>query len=73
MAPRPSHLPHNTERSALQKLISVGPLPSSKLHPAGKRTLTGMIQKGWLKFEGTIYSVTDAGRAAFKAKLTSDS
>lgn len=33
MAPRASHIPHAIERSALQKLIAVGPLPFSNCIP----------------------------------------
>lgn len=69
MAPRASHIPHATERTALQKLIAAGPLPFFKLHPAGKRTVKAMIEKGWLAMEGQNCTITEAGEAAFKAKI----
>ena len=71
MAPRISEIPHATERSALQKLIAAGPLPFFKLHPAGKSTVKGMLNKGWLEMEGQNYKITEAGAAAFKAKIPS--
>jgi hypothetical protein len=69
MALRDDRIPNNTERSALQKLIGAGPMPWFKLHPAGKRTLSGMLQKGWITMEGQNYGVTPAGESAFRAKI----
>jgi len=69
MAPRASHIPHAIERSALQKLIAVGPLPFFKLHPAGRGTVDAMVGKGWLTVEGQNYKITEAGEAAFKAPI----
>jgi hypothetical protein len=43
MPPRPSHLPHNLERTALQKMSATQGVPLAKLHPAGKRTIAGMV------------------------------
>ena len=72
MAPRSSEIPHATERSALQKLIVAGPLPFFNLHPAGKRTVSVMLKKGWIAMEGQHYKITEAGAAAFKAKIPSE-
>jgi hypothetical protein len=71
---RPSHLPHNLERSTLQKMSAEQGLPSSKLHPAGKKTIAGMLTKGWIKEqmvgdEGASYIITPGGEAALKAKI----
>ena len=72
MPARPAHIPHNIERSALQKLISIGKLPLVKLHPAGKRTIELMIAKGWIRKDGQEYSLTEAGEAALRAKIPTD-
>jgi hypothetical protein len=74
MPSRPSHLPHNLERSALQKMSADQGLPSSKLHPAGKNTIAGMVAKGWITKQivaggGAKYLITPAGEAALKAKI----
>ena len=71
---RPSHLPHNLERCALQKLNAEQGQPSSKLHPAGKKTIAGMIAKGWIKEQivgdqGASCVITPEGEAALKAKI----
>jgi hypothetical protein len=41
MPARPSHIPHNTERTALQKMSATRGLSSAQLHPAGKRIFCG--------------------------------
>ena len=74
MPPRPTHLPHNLERSTLQKMSPEKGLPSSKLHPAGKNTIAGMLAKGWIvkqmaAGDGVKYLITPAGEAALKAKI----
>jgi hypothetical protein len=74
MPSRPSHLPHNLERTALQKMSAEKGLPSSKLHPAGKSTIAGMLAKGWIvkqtgAGDGVKYLITPAGEAALKAKI----
>jgi hypothetical protein len=74
MPTRPSHLPHNLERSTLQKMSATRGLPSAQLHPAGKQTIAGMLAKGWIEKRsdprgGTTYCVTPAGKAALKAKI----
>jgi hypothetical protein len=77
MPARPSHLPHNLERTALQKLSATPGLPSAKLYPAGKQTITGMLAKGWIERQsdasgGARYRITLAGEAALKAKIPFD-
>ena len=72
MPSRPAHLPHNIERSALQKLVSARKLPMAKLHPAGERTVERMIEKGWIQKDGQEYSITKAGEAALRAKIPTD-
>jgi hypothetical protein len=77
MPPRASHLPHNSERSALQRLRATPGLPLEKLHPAGKQTVAGMLAKGWIETQldagsGARYCITPAGEAALKAKIPED-
>jgi len=75
MPARPSHLPHNLERNALQKLSGTDGLPLVKLHPTGKRTVAGMIAKGWIEKRvngGETFRITPAGEAALKAKIPTD-
>jgi len=73
MPPRPGHIPHAMERSALQKLLSGQALSLLQLHPAGKDTVARMLGKGWLASEayahGKRYKITAAGEAAFRAKI----
>ena len=69
MPSRPAHLPHNIERSALQKLISARKLPLVKLHPAGRTTVDRMVAKGWVQKDGEEYSITGAGEAALRTKI----
>jgi hypothetical protein len=74
MPARPSHLPHNRERTALQQLRATPGLPLAKLHPAGKQTISGMVAKGWIERRSdgrgsTGYSITPAGEAALMAKI----
>ena len=49
MPARPGHLPHNLERTTLQKMSATRGLSSVQLHPAGRRTIAGMIAKGWIE------------------------
>jgi hypothetical protein len=49
MPTRPSHLPHNRERTALQQLRATPGLPLAKLHPAGRQIIAGMVAKGWIE------------------------
>ena len=73
MPPRAGHLPHNLERTALQKLSAAQGLPLAQLHPAGPQTIARMLEKGWIERsdEGasTRYCITPAGQAALKAKI----
>jgi hypothetical protein len=74
MPPRPSHIPHNLERTALQRLSATEALPASKLHPASGRTIAGMLKKGWIEKQsdardGAMYVITPTGTAALKAKI----
>lgn len=75
MPARASNIPHSTERSALQKLLGGGALSLTKLNPAGKNTVAGMLAKGWIVSEagakGPQYRITPTGIAAFKAKIPS--
>jgi hypothetical protein len=76
MPPRPRHLPHNLERTALQKLSVGRALPFSKLYHAGAQTVAGMLAKGWIEKQlgagGVSYLITPAGEVALKAKLPED-
>jgi hypothetical protein len=74
MPPRPSHLPHNLERSTLQRMSATQGLPSKQMHPAGRGTIAAMLAKGWIKKQmvtgaGVHYLITPAGEAALKAKI----
>ena len=71
MATRPDHIPHNVERSALQKMSPNAGLPEERLHPAGGRTIAGMIAKGWIEklSDGRTYCITPAGEAALRAVI----
>jgi hypothetical protein len=69
MPPRPRHIPHNAERTVLQKMSLTRGLTVERLHPAGKRTVAGMVAKGWIakQPDGRTYCITPAGDAALKA------
>jgi hypothetical protein len=69
MAPRPKHIPNNSERTALQKMSPTRGLTFERLQPAGKRTVAGMVAKGWIEKQpdGLTYCITPAGDAALKA------
>jgi hypothetical protein len=72
MPARSSHIPHNLERSALQKMSATHALPAKQMHPAGKSTIAGMLAKGWIKTQmvgggGASYLITPKGEAALKA------
>ena len=71
MPARASHIPHNTERTALQKMSVVRGLSLEHLHPAGKRTISGMVAKGWIERQpdGRTYCITPSGAAALKATI----
>ena len=71
MPTRPNHIPHNIERSALQKMSSTEGLSEERLHPAGARTIAGMIAKGWItrQSDDRTYCITPAGDAALKAVI----
>ena len=77
MPPRPSHLPHNIERTVLQKMSATQGLPSAQLYPAGKQTIAQMLAKGWIARQlnvggDTRYCITPAGEAALRAKIPAD-
>ena len=46
MPARPSHIPHATERTALQKMSLTRGLRPEQLHPAGTQIIAGMLKKG---------------------------
>jgi DNA-binding MarR family transcriptional regulator len=74
MPARPRHIPHNTERTALQKMSASRGLASAQLHPAGKQTIAGMVAKGWIEKRmdaraSATYCVTPEGKAALEAKI----
>jgi hypothetical protein len=71
MPARPSHLPHATERTALQKMSLTKGLRAEQLHPAGTQTIAGMLRKGWIEKQpdGRTYCITAAGDAAFRAVI----
>lgn len=74
MPPRPSHLPHNIERTALLKLRASNGVAAEHLRPAGAKTLATMVTKGWIepKADGgqqALYCITRSGEAALRAKI----
>ena len=71
MPARPSHIPHATERTALQKMSLTRGLPPEKMYPAGKQIIAGMLAKGWIEKQpdGRTYCITPAGAKAFKANI----
>jgi DNA-binding PadR family transcriptional regulator len=74
MPARASHIPHNLERTTLQKMNATHGLSSAQLHPAGKHTIARMIAKGWIEKQmdangGARYRITPTGEAALKAKI----
>jgi hypothetical protein len=71
MPQRPSYIPHNAERSALQKMSATRGLTVEGLLPAGPRTIAGMVAKGWIvkQPDGRTYCITTAGDAALRALI----
>ena len=74
MPNRPSHIPTHTERSALQYLRSrEWEIERNLLPPAGPKTIAAMLEKGWIERSPdstvSMVRITDAGQAAFKAKI----
>ena len=69
MPARPSHIPHATERTALQRMSLTRGLPPERLHPAGKQVIAGMQAKGWIEkqADGRTYCITLAGDEALRA------
>jgi hypothetical protein len=67
--PSGPHIPHATERSALQRMSAGQPSPLNELYPAG-RTVAGMLAKGWIEselgFHGVRYQITPFGKAALR-------
>jgi DNA-binding PadR family transcriptional regulator len=74
MPVRASHIPHNLERTTLQKMNATEGLLTRQLYPAGQVTLDRMMAKGWIEKQtdakgGAKYCITPAGEAALKAKI----
>ena len=73
MPARDPSLPYIQERQALQGLLSGGWKSARALFPThGEITLAKMVGKGWVepRRSGSVeYRITDAGRAAFRARL----
>jgi hypothetical protein len=71
MPPRPKHIPHNIERTALQKMSLTRGLTIERLQPAGKRAVAGMVAKGWIEKQpdGQTYCITPAGDEALRAVI----
>jgi hypothetical protein len=74
MPPRASHLPHSTERIALQRLSNGGELSATMLLPAGLPTIAKMVGKTWIEAVGNgDYRITKAGATALKAEIPTPS
>jgi hypothetical protein len=71
MAQRPAHIPHNAERTALQKMSLTRGVPAERLLPTGNQTLAGMVAKGWIEKQpdGKTYCITPAGVSALRAVI----
>ena len=71
MPARPSHIPHATERTALQKIDSTRAVRPEQMHPAGKQIIAVMLAKGWIEKQpdGRTYCITPAGNEALKAVI----
>jgi predicted transcriptional regulator len=71
MARRSAHIPHNVERTALQKMSPTRGLTAEQLFPAGSQTIAGMVAKGWIKKQpdGRTYCITPAGDSALRAVI----
>ena len=71
MPARPSHIPHATERTTLQKMSLTRGLRPGQLHPAGAQSIAGMLRKGWIEKQpdGRTYCITPAGDAALRAVI----
>ena len=71
MPPRPSCIPHNAERTALQKMSPTRGLTVERLLPAGPRTIAGMVAKGWIakQPDGRTFCITPAGDEALRALI----
>jgi hypothetical protein len=69
MPARPRHIPHATERTALQRMSRTRGLTPERLHPAGKQVIAGMQAKGWIEkqADGRTYCITHAGDEALRA------
>jgi len=68
VTPRPSHHPNHYERSALTKLASGRELPLSEL-TAPRTMIAKLLEKGWIERAGSLYRITEAGKAALRAKM----
>jgi hypothetical protein len=68
MPARPSHIPHATERTVLQKMSLTRGIPPEQMHPAGKKIISGMLAKGWIEKQpdGRTYCITPAGDEALR-------
>jgi len=71
MPPRPSHIPHATERTTLQKMSRIRGLRPEQMHPAGPQIIAGMLRKGWIEKQpdGRTYCITPAGDAALRTVI----
>lgn len=69
MPARPSHIPHATERTALQRMSLTRGVRPEQMHPAGKQIISGMLAKGWIEKQpdGRTYCITPAGDEALRA------
>jgi len=69
MPARPSHIPHATERTALQKMSLTRGIRPEQMHPAGMQIIAEMLAKGWIEPDGRTYCITRAGDAALRAAI----
>ena len=69
MPARPKHIPHATERAALQRMSLTHGVRPEQMHPAGRQIILGMLAKGWIEkqADGRTYCITPVGKEALKA------
>ena len=51
MPPRPKDIPHNIERTALEKMTEGCWLATADLYPSSTVTIEGMFNKGWIDIQ----------------------
>lgn len=74
MPARDPDFPNYRERTALQAASLRAWATEHDMHPAGPRTIAGLLQKGWLEKSedvagGPKFKITDVGSQALSAQM----